>query len=209
MSATNARAAMIASGGIGAAGGLAWGAALRAYMSEINGLASTVDWAGTFLGVLLPSLIVGACLGSAASMPLSSDHRRILRWLAASPLLLAIAPLFLPGAPIELLTRGLGSGAIAVALGGLAGGYAIGGQRPAARATAGIVAVGVIVGIASSVPLIGGSDLSLTTARGAWVTVLAASLIAILCDACSIPFLRLTALRQLTTNSIARSVSVR
>ncbi|WP_162564431.1 MULTISPECIES: hypothetical protein [Microbacterium] len=207
MSGKNSRATMLAAVAVGAVGGLAWTAALRAYMSEISGLASTVDWAGTFLGILLPGLIVGACLGSAASMPMSTDHRTTLRWLAVSPLLLAIAPLLMPSALIDLLTQGLGSGAIGVVLGGIAGGYAIGGEGAAARASAGVVSLLVTMGIASSVPLIGGADLSITTARGAWIAVLAASLMVSLCIACSLPFRKLTKLRQITMKPVRKKLT--
>lgn len=196
MSPANARTTVLAYGLVGAISGLAWGAALRAYMSEIIGPASTVTWAGTFIGVLLPALLAGGCLGAAAAVPVSPAHPRLMRWLAASPLLLALAPLLLPDALTQLFTQGVGGGAIGLAVGGIAGGYAIGGEHHAARIGTGTLALAVVVGVASAGRLAGGYGLGAMTPRGAWATVLAASLTVVLCIACSIPFRRLTALRQ-------------
>jgi len=176
---------------VGAVCGLAWAAALRAYMAELNGLVSEVDGVGTFVGVLLPGVLVGAGLGAAAVQPRTARTR--LRWLAACPLLFAIVPLAFPGALVTLLTTGLGGGAVAVALGGIAGGYALGGRRLWARIVCGILPVALLAGIVVTVPLVGGPRLSLTDPRGAWVACLVGALLVVLMIAASLPFRRLRA----------------
>lgn len=176
---------------IGAVCGLAWAAALRAYMAELNGLVSEVDGVGTFVGVLLPGVLVGAGLGAATALPRTARAR--LGWSAACPLLFAIVPLAFPGALVTFLTTGLGGGAVAVALGGIAGGYALGGRRLWARLVCGFVAVALLAVIVASVPLVGGRLLSLTAPRGAWVACLAGSLLVVLMIAASLPFRRLRA----------------
>jgi len=176
---------------VGAVCGLAWAAALRAYMAELNGLVSEVDGVGTFVGVLLPGVLVGAGLGAAAVQPRTARTR--LRWLAACPLLFAIVPLAFPGALVTLLTTGLGGGAVAVALGGIAGGYALGGRRLWARIVCGILAVALLAGIVATVPRVGGPRLSLTDPRGAWVACLVGALLVVLMIAASLPFRRLRA----------------
>jgi hypothetical protein len=178
---------------VGAVCGLAWAAALRAYMAELIGLLSEVDAAATFIGVLLPGVLIGACLGAASALPDTARAR--LRWLAASPLLFAIAPLTFPGALIALLTTGVGGGASAVAVGGIAGGYALGGRRLWARILCGVVAVASIAGIVASVPLVGGPRLALTEPRGAWLACLAGALLMVLMVAASVPFRRLNGQR--------------
>ena len=81
--------------------------------------------------------------------------------------------MLLPGLLWALVTTGLGGGAVGVALGGLAGGYALGGRRRWARIAAGVFAIAIVLGVAASVPGIGGAPLAVTTPRGAWVTLLA------------------------------------
>ena len=177
--------------GVGAICGLAWAAALREYMSEISGAASTVEWAGTFVGVLLPGVIVGGALGAASVLRPEGRQRVALRWCAAAPLAFAVIPMLLPGLLWALVTTGLGGGAVGVALGGLAGGYALGGRRRWARIATGTVACVLVLGVAASVPGIGGAPLAVTTPRGAWVTLLAASLMVVYAVCCAIPFRRL------------------
>lgn len=178
---------------IGAICGLAWAGSLRTYMAAINTAGSRVDWIGTFVGVLLPGLLVGAALGVATVLDVSGPHRRRMRWLAASPLLLALLPMVRPGA-LEALAQGFGGGAVGVALAGIAGGYALGGgpHRPA-RAACGVLAAVASIAVAATVPMMGGRPMALDSPRGAWMTVLALSLMAVLCMACAIPFRRLAA----------------
>ena len=54
---------------VGAVCGFAWAAALRAFMWEVAGDDAGVEWAGTFVWVLLPGAIIGALLAWA-------EHRR-------------------------------------------------------------------------------------------------------------------------------------
>ena len=58
------------------------------------------------------------------------------------------------------------------------------------RITCGILALAVIGGIVATVPAIGGLRLALDQPRGAWVAILAASCLVVLCLASSIPFRR-------------------
>ncbi|MEZ3160071.1 hypothetical protein AB1K54_05910 [Microbacterium sp. BWT-B31] len=187
---------------VGAIGGLAWAASLRAYMAEINWTATNVDWAGTFVGILLPGVIAGAALGAATTLDGRERRGRIgLRWCAVAVLAFAVFPMLLPGQLWALLTSGLGGGAIGVALGGLAGGYALGGRPTWRRMVCAVLAILVIASTAATVPLIGGRRLAVTTARGWWVMLLVASLLALLMIAASIPFRRLAALRDAATRS--------
>ncbi len=181
---------------VGGLCGLAWAASFRAYMAEITGSASTVGWVGTFLAILLPGAIVGVAFGaSAAADP--ARHRRALRWAASAPLLFAAVPLALPGALVDFLTQGLGGGALGVALAAVAAGYAIGGgRRTWARWACGVLAGLLLVGLAATVPGIGGVTLGLATPRGAWVAVLAVSLVGVLYLAAAIPFRALDAPRR-------------
>lgn len=107
--------------------GLVWGASLRAWMVLLalqGGEKSHFTWSGTFGGILLPTALMGAVLGGAGHAAETSAHSRW--WTLLSPLLLVVGPLiftknFIP----TLLTTGLGSGAIGVALIGVLGGYAL------------------------------------------------------------------------------------
>ena len=119
---------------VGAVVGLAWAASLRVLMAEFAGPESTFDWFGTFEGVLLPGLVVGALLGWAAHLAGQAP-----RWLVAAPLVFV---LFTPSALVSVFVDGLGGGAIAVPLLGMAGGYALAGRGPRwARWAAGAVAL--------------------------------------------------------------------
>jgi hypothetical protein len=173
---------------IGATCGVAWAAGFRAYMVELVGTDSTFTWDGTVGAILLPGAVVGGLLGWAESLRRNGDDTR-RRWLALSPLVLAVAPLLRPGAVVELFTTGNGGAAIGVVLLGIGGGYAISGRgRRWGRVVAGVLS-GAAVGAVALMPgIIGGDRLSVTNPRGAWVTVLAASFLALLVLASSIPF---------------------
>lgn len=114
-------AALIA---VGTTCGIAWAAGCRGYMVELAGPAATVGWWGTFGAILFPGAIVGGLLGWAEALR-RAGGRRGWRWLALAPLAFAIAPQLMPGAIAALLTEGLGGAAIAVALMGIGGGYAL------------------------------------------------------------------------------------
>jgi hypothetical protein len=171
---------------IGAFAGLAWGVTLRAYMAEIAGRASHVDWVGTFVLILLPGVLVGAALGWAEQLR-RTGGRPGRRWLAASPLIFSVAALAPPGALEALLTTGIGGGAVALPLIGMLGGYAISGRGPLwARIVTGAITAASLVGTAISVPIVNPA-LRLTEPRGIWVVLLIECLIVILIAACSIP----------------------
>jgi hypothetical protein len=73
--------------GAGALVGLAWASALRCLLTQLDGPAAEVRWAGTFLGVLLPGVVTGALLGWAEHVR-STGGRRYGRWLTLAPLVL-------------------------------------------------------------------------------------------------------------------------
>ncbi|MBG6238500.1 hypothetical protein IWX78_001472 [Mycetocola sp. CAN_C7] len=165
---------------IGAVGGLAWAASLRAFMVELAGSETQVAWLETFVGILLPGLVAGGLLGWAEVRRRSG---RPARALILAPLLFPVATLSLPGQLPTLLTTGLGSGAIAVPLLGLAGGYALAGSRRWARIVCGVFALS-IVPLGAVAAAIAGIPV---TARGMWVAVLFFSLLTVQAWACAIP----------------------
>ncbi len=110
--------------------GLAWGAALRAWMALLAlefGDRPVFTWQGTFGAILLPAALMGALLGGGACAAETSDGKG-WRWVILSPVLLIIGPAIATDDFITtLLTTGVGGGAIGVALLGLLGGYALSG----------------------------------------------------------------------------------
>jgi hypothetical protein len=171
---------------LGALLGLAWSASLRGYMVELAGPTSHVDWVGTFVLILLPGVVVGAGLGWAEHLR-RTGGRRGWRWLAVLPALLGITALLVPGAFLRLITTGIGGGAVGVALLALLGGYAISGRGPlAARIVAGVGGLLMLAGVVVSGSL-ANPALVPTDPRGAWVIVLAVSLMGVLVLASSIP----------------------
>ena len=164
---------------VGAVCGLAWAASLRSFMAQFAGPESTFDWFGTFEGVLLPGAVVGALLGWAAHL-----RGRAPRWLVAAPLVFV---LFTPSALVSVFVDGLGGGAIAVPLLGMAGGYALAGRGPRwARWAAGAVALLAVPGWLVLASFAGGT-LALTTPRGAWIAVLFLSPLAVLSFGAALP----------------------
>ena len=185
-----ARPALVTHVIVGATVGLAWGAAFRGYMAELAGGASRIEWYGTFAGVLAAGVIAGALLGLAEYFR-RTGGRRHWRWLALAPLAFAVLPLTMPDAVLALITQGLGGGAVAVALLAIAGGFAVSGFGALwARILCGVLAVAFVLGIVLTVPAVGGIRLALDQPRGAWVAVLGASCVVVLCLATSIPFRR-------------------
>ncbi len=124
------RAALVRWVALGAFGGLIWGAALRAWMAVLAlqfGEQPHFTWSGAFAAILLPAALMGAVLGGAACMTKTSRRKR-WRWAILSPLLLVLGPfLFTDDFIPTLVTTGMGSGAIFVALIGVLGGYAFSG----------------------------------------------------------------------------------
>jgi hypothetical protein len=161
-------------------------------MAELAGAESTVQWYGTFAHVLLPGAVVGALLGWAEHLR-TTGGRKHRRWLAAAPLLFTVAVFASPevvlavfnGQPV--LQGGIGGGAIAVPLFGMAGGYVLAGRGPiGARFVLGLIAVAPIPAWLFASQLFG-SDFALTSPRGAWVALFFWSFLATLYLACAIP----------------------
>jgi hypothetical protein len=167
---------------VGGVCGLAWAAGLRGFMAVIAGSASGVEWAGTFGWILLPGVVVGGLLGWAEHLR-TTGGRRGWRWLALAPLLFASVVFRAPGA---LLEDGIGGGAIAVALLGMAAGYALSGRGPTwGRAISGVIALAPApIWVLSSV---GDPLLAVTSPRGAWLAVSFFSFLTVLGLGCSIP----------------------
>lgn len=167
---------------VGAVCGLAWAAALRAVMAEFAGAESTFGWIGTFEGILLPGAVAGGLLGWADHLRRTGGRPR--RWLAAAPLVFVLAT---PAVVVSVFVDGLGGGALAVPLFGMAGGYALSGRGPRwARQVAGAVALLPVPGWLIATSFVGGA-LALDTPRGAWLAVLFLSLLAVLSLACTVP----------------------
>lgn len=167
--------------------GLAWTSALRAYMSEVAGFASRVEWVATFAQILLPGVLMFIAFAVAEYFR-RTGGRTGWRWLAAAPVLLTIAPLLSPGAVVTLLTTGVGGGALAIPLAGVLGGFAVSGRGPIwARIVAGVpVGAFIVAGSAAFFfldPLVKGP----TEPRGVWIGLLFASLMVIFVVACSVP----------------------
>jgi hypothetical protein len=171
---------------VGAILGLAWSASMRGYMAQLAGPESQVTWLGTFAGVIVPGAVVGALLGWA-------HHRRGTgpAWLAWSPLLLAVAPLTLPGAITTLITTGMGGGAIGITLLAMLGGWSLSGRGPRwSRITAGIIAYALVPAAYLGPPM--RPELDPATPYGAWVATLLSALFVLLSLGCAIPMRRPT-----------------
>jgi hypothetical protein len=169
---------------VGALCGLAWAASLRAVMAEFAGAGSRFDWWGTFAGVLLPGAVVGGLLGWAAHQQ-RRPGARAGRWLAAAPLVFVVAT---PTVVVSAFVDGLGGGALAVPLAGMAGGYALAGRGSRwARWAAGALALLPVPGWLVTASLVGG-PLALDTPRGVWLAVLFLTLLAVLSLGCALPY---------------------
>lgn len=181
-SSTHTRSGSLVLGG--AVCGLAWAAALRAFMAEVAGPASTFQWFATFEGILLPGAVAGGLLGWA------EQRRRTGRrsgWLVLAPLVFVLAT---PSVLVSVVTDGgIGGGAIAIPLFGIAGGYALSGRGP--RWTRWAAGAFALLPVPAWVWLTGaslvGDDLSPATPRGAWTAVLFLSLLAVLHLGCAVP----------------------
>jgi hypothetical protein len=171
---------------LGALLGLAWACGLRGFMAEVAGDESGVDWGLTFGYILLPGAVTGLLLAWAEHLR-STGGRQGWRWLALAPLAFTAVLFSEPLDPLGIFEDGLGGGALAVPLYGMAGGYALSRRGPAwASAACGLLAFTVVPIWAFTVSSFA-PHLTLDTPRGAWVAVHYYSLIAILMLACSIP----------------------
>jgi len=174
-------------GAVGALCGLAWAAALRAFMWEVAGDAAEVEWAGTFLLVLLPGAAIGALLAWA-------EHRRWTgpvphrRWFVWSPMLFAAVLLQNPLDLAAGFEGGIGLAAVAVPATCMLGGYAIAGRGPRwVRGSCGLVTLSAILIWSLTAPDVGGSSMSLDNPHGAWAAVLYWGLLATFSMAAAIP----------------------
>ena len=171
---------------LGVLGGLAWTAGLRGFMAQVAGFESNVTWSLTFGWLLVPGVVVGALLGWAEHIRRAGGRPR-WRWLALAPLAYAGLLFSDPTDILGIFEDGLGAGAIAVPLIGMAGGHAISGRGPLwARLATGLVAVAPVPIWALTASSIG-PHLALDTPRGAWVAVYHWSFLAVLYVACAIP----------------------
>ncbi|SFW85055.1 hypothetical protein [Amycolatopsis australiensis] len=172
----------------GGAAGLAWAAGLRGLMVEVAGRESAVHWYGTFVQILLPGVVTGALFGWAW-------HTRRRRWLVAAPLVFPIAVIVSPDTVTAIaagrvpFSDGLGGGALALPLFGMAGGYAIAGHVRWRRIVLGVFALVPLPAWAIASASISPA-LSVTTARGAWVAALFWASTATLALGCAIPLAR-------------------
>lgn len=158
---------------LGAIVGLTWAAALRAWMSQLAGDATTSTWT-TVLLVLLPGAAVGALLGLAgARRSTGLPHRRALVW---APVLFATA-LLDPAIFRLLITKGEGSGALMVVATALTGGVVL----SRGRWTVGRILCAVVWSMGMLLLFfIGTMPAPLSTPLGAWVCLFGASLMAVL-----------------------------
>lgn len=149
---------------IGAGCGLAWSCALRAWMIAIAGPESTITWAGTFGGVLVPGATVGGLLGWAEARHRAGEPPS--GWLVASPLLLGLAPLAVPGVLESLLTNGQGSGALGMVSLSMLAGFSLSGRGSRRRRmAAGVLGFAVVPAVWLAPPM--APDLDPTTPYGA------------------------------------------
>jgi hypothetical protein len=155
-------------------------------MAALAGSGSEVAWYGTFAQILLPGVITGVLLGWAEYIR-RTGGRRGWRWLALAPLAFPLFVFATPQGIAALLDAGLGGGALAIPLFGMAGGYALSGRGPRwARILLGTVALVPIPAWAFAASGFGPA-FALTSPRGAWIALFFYSFIATLAVACSIP----------------------
>lgn len=171
---------------VGATCGLAWAAGLRGFMTQIDPASSEVHWAGTFVWILLPGVLIGALLGLAEHRRRTGD-RRHWQWFVAAPLLFAAVLFSRPWDMGGLFEDGVGGGAIGVPVYAMLGGYALAGGRRWARVLAGLVALTAIPIWAYFATDIGGASLAVNTPRGAWVALYYYAFLAVLALGCAIP----------------------
>jgi len=173
---------------VGVAVGLAWACALRAFMAEVAGTESTVDWTNTFGFVLLPAGVAGGLLGW-AEYARRRGGAPGWRWLALSPFLLAAVLLRgLIEDPAHLFSGGIGLGALAVPLLGVIGGHALSQRGPVpTRIAAALLGLTALVTWPLVGPDVGGASLAMTSPHGIWAAVLYDGLLVVLMLAASIP----------------------
>ncbi len=175
----------LGAGLLGGIAGVAWSGALRLWMTQL--VAEPRVTSATVTMILVPGGVVGGLLGYAW-------HRQSLgspvsQWFVAAPLGLAVVVL-VPSYAVKLATTGQGSGAIAVPLIGMAGGYAVSGcGSRRRRILAGLLAGAGVVGM-SVAPVAMNPSLEAGDARAVAAALLGGSLMLALVAACAIPYRR-------------------
>ena len=117
---------------MGALCGLAWACGLRGFMTQVTTGRPMVTWAGTFLWVLAPGIVIGAMLGMAEHIRRTSHDPRGRR-LVWSPFVFSLV---LPDSLImngSIFEGGVGGGALGAPSLAVAGTYALTGRRPWTR----------------------------------------------------------------------------
>lgn len=175
---------------LGAGLGLGWGAGWRSWMAVLAGEASSFTWSGTFAGILLPATLVGASLGWAEHVRLTGAAG-VWRWTALTPLLFVAMPALVQNNFVAQLRTGLGTGAIATALIGMIGGFAIAGRGPRwARILARILMAALLAAtIAGAFVGSRESRLRATTPTGAFLVITFVVFSGLLAGACARPHL--------------------
>jgi hypothetical protein len=150
-------------------------------MVTLVGDESIVTLRGTVLGLVLPSAVVGGLLGVAVALHKRGQHQPAL---IASPLILALAPLALPGAIGQLVATGQGSGAVGMVSLAMLGAFGLTGQSWWRR----LAAVG---GLAPAVAIWVGPPMRPEIARSTPLGIISAAsfslLYLMLVYACSLP----------------------
>jgi hypothetical protein len=154
---------------------------MRAWMVTLVGDESTFTLRGTLLGLVLPSAVVGGLIGVAVALHKRGQHRPAL---IASPVILALAPLALPGAISQLAATGQGSGAMGMVSLAMLGAFGLTGQGWWRRVTA-------VVGLAPTVAIWLGPPMRPEIARSTTLGIVSAAtfslLYLVLVYACSLP----------------------
>jgi hypothetical protein len=175
-------------GAAGALCGLAWACALRAFMWEVAEPQAEVEWAGTFLWILLPGALIGALLGSAEFQRWTGAVRH-RRWLIWSPMLFAAVLLSNRLDLLDGFEGGIGLAAVAVPAMCMLGGYAIAGTGLRwTRGLCGLVALSAIPIWSVTAVDVGGASMSLRDPHGAWAATLYWALLATFSMAAAIPY---------------------
>lgn len=173
----------LGAGLLGGVAGAAWSGALRLWMTQL--VAESRVTSATVTMVLVPGTVVGGLLGYAWHRQRQADP--LSRWFVAAPLGLAVVVL-VPSYAVRLVTTGQGSGAIAVPLIGMAGGYAVSGRGPMpGRVLAGLLAGAGVVGMTVA-PVAMNPDLEASDPRAMVAASLGGSLMVALIAACAIPY---------------------
>jgi hypothetical protein len=175
---------------VGALCGVAWACALRAFMWEVAGINAGVEWAGTFVWVLLPGAVIGALLGWAEYRRRSGrvPHRG---WVVWCPMLFTAVLFQNPRDLMDGFEGGIGLAAVAVPAICMAGGYGLSGRGPRwLRAIGLLVLVATVPAWGLTANDVGGPSMELGNPHGAWAALLYWALLATFSLAASIPHRR-------------------